>query len=99
MIAAKQHMDGKRSTLPVFVPFVVSDFGELAPDAIDLQKWLVNQFRLRCIKLGRRPDGCSTDELVRHFRHRFKVDMQLAIATGMGCMIQSAGQPWGNIGS
>ena len=40
VIAAKHHLDGKRSTLPAFVPFVVSDFGELAPAAIDLQEWM-----------------------------------------------------------
>ena len=89
---------GKRSTLPTFVPFVVSDFGELAPAAIDLQEWIVNQYSVRCIKLGRRADGCSTDDLVRSFRHRFKIGVQMAIATGLGAMIQAAGQPWGSIG-
>ena len=78
MIAAKQHLDGKRSTLPAFVPFVVSDFGELAPVAVDLQEWIVNQYRIRCVKLGRRSDGCSTDELVRSFRHRFKIGVQMS---------------------
>ena len=95
MIAAKQHLDGKRSTLLAFVPFVVSDFGELAPAAIDLQEWIVNQYRLRCIKLGRRDDGCSTDDGVRSFRHRLKTGIQMAIATGLG---EAAGQPWGGIG-
>ena len=38
MIAAKQHLDGKRASIPVFAPFVVSDFGELAPNAVDLQE-------------------------------------------------------------
>ena len=98
MIAAKHHLDGKRSTLPAFVPFVVSDFGELAPAAIDLQEWIVNQYRVRCLRLGRRADGCSTDDLVRNFRHRFKIGVQMAIATGLGAMIQAAGQPWGSIG-
>ena len=90
MIAAKQHLDGKRSTLPTFVPFVVSDFGELAPAAIDLQEWIVNQYRVRCLRLGRRADGCSTDDLVRNFRHRFKIGVQMAIATGLGAMIQGS---------
>ncbi len=38
MVARKQHMDGKRSSLPTFAPFVVSDFGELSPAAVDLQE-------------------------------------------------------------
>ena len=76
----------------------LSDLGELAPAAVELQEWLVNQFRLRCVKLGHRADGCSTDELVRSFRHKFKVGVQMAVASGIGSMIQAAGQPWGDIG-
>ena len=83
---------------PSYLPFVVSDFGELAPAAIDLQEWLVNQFCIRCVKLGRRADGCSTDDLVRQFRHRFKIGIQMAVASGLGAMILAAGQPWGGIG-
>ena len=98
MIAAKQQRDGKRSTAPCFAPFVVSDFGELAPAALEIQEWLVNQYRLKCVKMGARSDGCSTDDLVRQFRHRFKIGVQLAIAAGMGSMIQAAGQPWGDLG-
>ena len=48
---------------------------------------------------GRRADGLSTSELVRQFRHRFKVGAQLAIAAGLGAMIQGAGQPWGGLGA
>ena len=98
MVAAKQHLDGKRSSLPVFCPFVVSDFGELAPNAVDLQEWLVNQYRQRCIKQSkhsRRSDGCSTEDLVQRFRHKLKIGVQFAVASGLGNMIQAAGQPWG----
>ena len=84
--------------MPSFTPFVVSDFGEIAPSAMDLQEWIVEQFRRRCVKLGRRADGCSTSDLVRQFRHKFKVGIQMAIATGLGSMIQAAGQPWGDLG-
>ena len=95
LVASKQYTDGKRGTLPTFVPFVVSDLGELAPSAVDLQEWLVNQYRLRCIKLGPRSDGCTTSDLVRSFRHRLKIGVQTAIAAGLGSMIQAAGLPWG----
>ena len=61
-----------------------------------IQKRLVDQFRRKCIKLGRRSDGVSTS--VRQFRHRFKVGIQMAIATGLGAMLQAAGQPWGDLG-
>ncbi len=95
MVAAKQHLDGKRSSIPVFTPFAVSDFGELSPTAVGLQEWLVNQYRKRCIKQGRRSDGCSTEELVQQFRHRLKIGVQLAVAAGLGNMIQAAGLSWG----
>ena len=98
LIAAKQHADHKRPNLPTFTPFVVSDFGEIAPSAMDLQEWIVEQFRRKYVKLGRRADGCSTSDLVRQFRHNFKVGIQMAIATGLGGMIQAAGQPWGDLG-
>jgi hypothetical protein len=99
MVARKQHMDGKRSSLPTFAPFVVSDFGELSPAAVDLQEWLVDQFRRKCMKQGTRADGCSAMDLVRQFRHRFKVGTQFAVAAGIGAMIQAAGQPWGGLGA
>ena len=62
VIAAKQHLDGKRSTLPTFTPFIASDYGEIAPQAIVFQEWLVNQFRLKCRTMDAIPD------LVRNFR-------------------------------
>lgn len=99
MVAKKQHVDGKRNSLPTFAPFVVSDFGELAPAAVDLQEWIVDQFRKKCIKNGARADGCSTVDLVRQFRHKFKVSVQFAMAAGLGAMIQAAGQPWGGLGA
>ena len=92
-------MDGKRLTLPSFIPFVVSDLGELAPDAANLQEWIVEQYRHKCSKLAPHADGCSTSELVRKFRHRFKIGIQMAMAAGLGAMIQAAGQPWGGLGA
>jgi len=99
MIAKKQHVDGKRSSLPAFAPFSVSDFGELSPAAVDLQEWIVDQFRRKCVKHGARADGCSVLDLVRQFRYKFKVGIQFAIDSGLGSMIQSAGQPWGGLGA
>ena len=81
VIAAKQHLDGKRSTLPTFTPFIASDYGEIAPQAIVFQEWLVNQFRLKC-RDGSKNNGHATPDLVRNFRHRFKMSVQVAIAAG-----------------
>jgi hypothetical protein len=99
MVATKQHSDGKRTSLPTFAPFVVSDLGELAPAAVSLQEWLVDQYRRKLLKYGARADGCSTADLVRTFRHKFKTGIQLAMAAGIGAMIQAAGQPWGGLGA
>jgi hypothetical protein len=98
MVAAKQHADGKRASLPSFSPFIVSDLGELSPSATDLQEWIVEQYRVKLKKQGRRDDGCSASDLVRKFRHKFKLGIQMAIASGLGAMIHSAGQPWGGLG-
>ena len=76
---------------PTFTPFAVSDVGELSPAAADLQEWIVEQYRRKCAKDKSRKDGCSTADLVRQFRHKFKVDIQFAIAAGLGAMIQAAG--------
>ena len=99
MVAKKQHADKKRFSLPTFIPFAVSDIGELSPAASDLQEWIVEQYRRKCAKEKSRADGCSTSDLVRQFRHKFKIDIQFAIAAGLGAMIQVAGQPWGDLGS
>ena len=99
MVAAKQHADGKRASLPSFSPFIVSDFGEMSPAATHLQEWIIEQYRVKLKKQGRRDDGCSNSDLVRKFRHKFKVGIQLAIASGLGGMIHAAGQAWGGLGN
>ena len=64
---------------------------EIAPQAIVFQEWLVNQFRLKCSRDGSQNNGHTTPDLVRNFRHRFKMSVQVVIAAGMGSMIQAAG--------
>ena len=73
MVATKQYADGKRASLPKFTPFIVSDFGEISSAATELQEWIVEQYRVTLKKQGRRDDGCSSSDLVRQFRHKFKV--------------------------
>jgi hypothetical protein len=74
--------------------FAVSDYGELAPTASDLQEWLVNQFRSKCEREGKPADGCKTLDRVRDFRHRLRVGVQMAIAAGCGEMLCRAGRAW-----
>ena len=94
IVAQKQAKDELRRKTPTFSPFIVSDYGDLSPGAVDLQEWIVDQYRKKCVAESPRSDGCSPKELVQSFRHRLKIGVQLAIAAGMGEMIHSAGQPW-----
>jgi hypothetical protein len=98
MVAKRQYLDGKRISQPSFTPFIFSDCGQLSPQAVELQDWLVDQYRRKCTKLGHRADGFTTAELVRVFRHNLKIRVQMAIAAGLGSMIQAAGQSWGGLG-
>ena len=94
-VAQRQTKEKKRLQTPNFSAFIVSDFGDLSPKAIELQEWLVATFAKKCKQEGPRADGCSTDELTRAFRRKFKLNIQLAIAAGLGSMILTAGHPHG----
>ena len=64
MIARKQFNEGKRRALPEFMPFALANNGELAPEALVLQEWIVEKFRLKRQAEGSRPDGFSVNQLV-----------------------------------
>ena len=98
VIAKHQHLRKQRFRTPDFKPFIISDFGELAPSAINLQEFLVHQYKLQCSKSWPRPDGCSILDLTHNFRYRDKRAIQFAIAAGIGAMIQTAGQSWARPG-
>jgi hypothetical protein len=93
-VAKKQAAEKKRKQAPTFCTFAVSDYGELAPAAADLVEWLTNQFRSKLENEGKRADGCKPLDLVRDFRHRLRIGIQLAIATGCGEMLCRAGRAW-----
>lgn len=95
LVAGKQHRDGKRSQMPAFVPFAVSNLGELSPAAVELHDWISDQYRLKCIKEGARADGCKAAELVTAFRRKLRVRTLFAVAAGIGSMICHSGLPWG----
>ena len=95
-VAQKQTKDKKRLKCPIFNPFIVSDFGDLSPAAIEMQEWLVTAYAKKCEREGARADGCNLADLVRSFRQKFKLNVQLAIASGLGGMLLTAGQPFGH---
>jgi hypothetical protein len=95
-VAQKQTKEKKRLQCPTFASFIVSDFGDLSPDALELQEWLVSAYAKKCEREGPRPDGCNAADLIRSFRQKFKINVQLDVASGFGGMLLTAGQPFGN---
>ena len=95
-VAQKQTKEKKRLHCPTFTAFIVSDFGDLSPAALELQEWLVTAYAKKCERDGARADGCSSADLIRSFRQKFKLNVQLAIASGLGGMLLTAGQPFGH---
>ena len=61
----------------------------MSPAAIDLQEWLVTAYAKKCEREGARADGCNSTDMIRAFRQRFKLNVQLAIASGLGGMLGS----------
>jgi len=94
LVAKKQTAEKKRKQAPVFATFAVSDYGEMAPVATELQEWVVNQYRIKIEQEGKRDDGCKLADLVRSFRNRLRIGIQMAIASGCGEMLCRAGQAW-----
>ena len=81
--------------MPKFTAFAISDYGEIAPMAVDLMEWLVQQFRVKCEASAKRVDGVTALDSVRDFRRRLYTGVQFALAAGCGEMMCRAGQPWG----
>ena len=94
-VAQKQTKEKKRLQTPVFSPFIVSDFGDLSPQAVELMDWIVSAYYHKCKRDGTRADGCTASDLTRLFRQRLKLNIQLAIASGFGGMLLTAGHPFG----
>jgi hypothetical protein len=95
-VAQKQTKEKKRLQCPTFSSFIVSNFGDLSPAAIELQEWLVTAYAKKCEREGSRDDGCNAADMIRCFRQKFKLNVQLAIASGLGAMLLTAGQPFGH---
>jgi hypothetical protein len=85
-VAQKQAKEKKRLQCPTFNSFIVSDFGDLSPAAIELQEWLVAAYAKKCEREGARADGCNKADML---------NVQLAVASGLGGMLLTAGQPFG----
>ena len=74
-VAQKQTKEKKRLQCPTFTSFIVSD---LSPAAVELQEWIVTAFAKKCEREGSRADGCNSADLIRTFRQKFKLNVQLS---------------------
>jgi hypothetical protein len=91
-VAKKQFLEGKRRAVPQFTPFALADNGELTPTSLALQEWIVQAYRRKTQAEGPRADGLQVSQLVVSFRHRLKLAVQFALASGVGAMINAAGR-------
>jgi hypothetical protein len=93
-VAHAQHIDGARRIMPQFMGAVVTTLGEFSKDMIDLQEWLVKQYRYRVDEEGERPDGRTIQELTAAFRQDFRASIILAASVGNARMILTCGRKY-----
>ena len=96
-LASHQHRLGKRSTMPLLTPFVVSDVWEMNEEDIALQQRITAAYKRKLIHEGPRPDGQTINHLTSLFRAKLRVALQMSIVKGLGAMLRSGGHPfiWG----
>jgi len=93
-MAQKQLAEHKRQTAPALHPFVLTDNGEFGPAADALQEVIVAAYKKQPYH---RLDGVPLAQRVLAFRQRFRNEIAMALAAGLGAMACSAGIPWGNL--
>ena len=93
-MAQKQIMEHKRQTAPVLHPFVLTDNGEFGPAADALQEVIVEAYKRQPYH---RLDGITLAQRVLAFRQKFRNEIAMALAAGLGAMACNAGVPWGNL--
>ena len=90
----RQVLAGLRTAAPLFLPAVISTHGEFCPGTVQLQEWLVEQFRARLRLEGERADGESEDDLITAFRCELRAALLVATAKGTAEMLAVAGRPF-----
>ncbi len=78
---------GLRTAAPLILPAVISTHGEFCPGTVQLQGWLVEQFRARLRLEGERADGENEDDLVAAFRCELRAALLVATAKGTAEML------------
>ena len=95
----RQVLAGLRSAAPLILPVVISTHGELCPGTVELQEWLVQQYRARPRLEGERDDGMEEDHLITTFRCELRAALLVAMAKGTAEMLAVAGKPFNKRGA
>ena len=95
----RQVLAGLRSAAPLILPVVISTHGEFCPGTVQLQEWLVGQYRARLRLEGERDDGVEEDELTTAFRCELRAALLVATAKGTAEMLAVAGRPFSKGGA
>ena len=91
-VTQQQKAKHARALAPEFVPFVVSNYGEMNEGADKLMQWITAKYRRKVLSEGRtRADGVKPEELVIRFRSEFRDRLVACVARGFGSMIVHAG--------
>ena len=93
-IARAQHNRRLRASLPEFGAFVISTLGELAPDVIVVQEFLLACYARKLRREGERRDGYTKKVLTAQFRTKMRIGLQVAVARGCAQMSINAGLPY-----
>jgi hypothetical protein len=91
--AKKQANDGMRPSAPTFIAAVASTYGEFGIETTKLQEFLTSAYSRKLAREGDRDDGFSIQVLTADFRNRFKNSINVAVAKGLGRMINTCGWP------
>jgi len=92
-IAPKQHVDGKRSSIPIFVPAAMTTLGEFSKPLFTMQERIVCSYKAKVKREGPRRDGQSPDSLTAAFRNRLRCELQTSVAKGFARQLVEAGLP------
>jgi len=90
-IATAQAREGQRVCAPVFVPGIVSTYGELSTPMRLLCVRLVGKYQTMMSRSPPRSDGRVVSELTNSFRRRLFTAIAIAVATGTALLMLGAG--------
>ena len=92
-IGLKQLETKKRSKRPILWPVVVTSYGELNREAIQLHAWVSMVCARKLTSEGSPEDGIAIKTRTAEYRNKFQIDLAMAMAKGQARMILTCGLP------